>query len=375
MQFGKDSFAKYEYIIQMICPNHSDERRLASQILGFCDRCFSNNPNLVENALDMHHKIRIKEKLVPEIPRGGSIVCADCGNHCEMEEGQIGFCNLRKASNGKIIERYPERAIVHWYFDPLPTNCVADWVCPVSSELEWGRLHQLNNLAVFYGSCNSDCLFCQNASYRDMMSSGRPLMTAEELAAVANENTACVCYFGGDPACNSKHSLETSRLLIEDRQVRVCYETNGNISRKWLSPISEIVRKSGGTIKFDLKAITPEIYSALTGVSNDIVLKNFKTLALEENSHEREFLVASILLIPGYVSVPEVRRLCDFIAECNPTIPTALLGFHPHYAMSDLPRTSKQHAHAAREAALDAGLTNVRIGNVGLLSNANYPFD
>ena len=359
----------------MICPNHNEDGRLASRILGICDRCLRDNPSLVDNALDIHQQIRKKHQLVVRVPRNGPIICPDCGNHCEMNEGEIGFCNLRKAEDKKVIERYPRKAIVSWYFDPLPTNCVADWVCPISSELEWRGLRKLNNLAVFYGSCNSDCLYCQNASYKDMMVSGGPLMTAKELAAVANEKTACVCYFGGDPACNPFHSLETSRILLQNKQIRVCYETNGNISRKWLAPISGIVRSSGGTIKFDLKAYTPAIYTALTGISNDLVLKNFELLAMEGRSRENEFLVASILLVPGYVSVPEVRALCDFIAEGDPTIPTALLGFHPHYAMSDLPRTSKQHAQAARDAAIESGLTNIRIGNLGLLSNTNYPFD
>jgi pyruvate formate lyase activating enzyme len=372
---GKDSLEKFDYLFQMICPNHSEERRLASRILGICDRCFRENPTLVDNALDIHRQIRKKQRLIAHIPRNGPIICPDCGNHCEMKEGEIGFCNLRKADNKRVNERYPGKAIVSWYFDPLPTNCVADWVCPISSELEWRSLRHLNNLAVFYGSCNSDCLFCQNASYKDMMANGSPLMTAEELASVADERTACVCYFGGDPACNPQHSLETSRILLENKQVRVCYETNGNISKKWLSPICETVRKSGGTIKFDLKAFTPAIYTALTGVSNDNVFKNFKLLAMEGKSREKEFLVASILLVPGYVSVPEVRTLCEFVADCDPTIPTALLGFHPHYAMLDLPRTSNQHALAAKQAAIESGLTNVRIGNLGLLSNANYPFD
>ena len=128
-------------------------------------------------------------------------------------------------------------------------------------------------------------------------------------------------------------------------------------------------------LKFDLKAYTPELYTTLTGVSNEVVLKNFQILAQEGKTREGELLVASVLLVPGYTGIPEVKRLSEFIADCDPTVPTAFLGFHPHYAMSDLPRTSIQHAQAARQAAIDAGLTNVRIGNLGLLSNADYPFD
>jgi pyruvate formate lyase activating enzyme len=326
--------------------------------------------------MDRHEQLRIKQSLVSSIPNAGGIVCPDCGNHCRLDEGEIGFCNLRIVEQGSITHRYPGKAIVSWYFDPLPTNCVADWVCPITKgDPTFTYARRLSNLAVFYGSCNSDCLFCQNDSFREMMAKGGPLMTPNELAAVANDRTACVCYFGGDPACNPVHSLETSKLLNEERQVRVCYETNGNMSRKWLTRISEIVANTGGTIKFDLKSVSSRLYTALTGMSNTAVLNNFRFVSEKGLERDGEFLVASILLVPGYVGINEVRKLCEFIRDCDPTIPTALLGFNPRHAMSDLPRTCRAHANAAKDFANDIGLTNVRIGNMGLLSMKEYPYD
>ena len=357
----------------MFCPNH--DTRPVSHSIGYCAECLEADHSLMTIAQESHKAIRRIDKLVHAIPATGEVVCPDCGNHCRIEEGKLGFCHLRGVENGEVVERFPGQAIVSWYFDPLPTNCVADWVCPVTQSSSIVDSKRLNNLAVFYGSCNSDCLFCQNASFRQMMTKGRPLMTPQELASSADERTACVCYFGGDPACNASHSIETSRILNEERGIRVCYETNGNISSKWLKPIAEVVRESEGTIKFDLKAVTPELYTGLTGVSNKVVLKNFERLAAEGRERDGEFLVASILLIPGYVGVSEVRKLCGFIANSDPTIPTALLGFHPHHVMRDLPRTSREHAKAALQTAKDAGLSNVRVGNVALLSSAKYSFN
>lgn len=66
----------------------------------------------------------------------------------------------------------------------------------------------------------------------------------------------------------------------------------------------------------------------------------------------------------------EVRRLAAFIASLDPIIPYALLGFHPHFYMPDLPRTSVRHAEESEAAARAAGLPNVRIGNRHLLSQA-----
>jgi pyruvate formate lyase activating enzyme len=110
-------------------------------------------------------------------------------------------------------------------------------------------------------------------------------------------------------------------------------------------------------------------------VSNKAVLANFEKLAKEGRVRDGEFLVVSILLVPGYIGISELARLAQFVANLDPTIPTALLGFSPHHAMSDLPRTSRAHANAAKAVAIDAGLTNVRIGNAGLLSSADYPYE
>ncbi|MFW9786267.1 MAG: radical SAM protein [Candidatus Thorarchaeota archaeon] len=327
-------------------------------------------------AQHIHEQLRNRDRLVPSVPTHGVVTCGECGNHCRMDEGDVGFCGIRIVREGKIADRYGSKAVASWYFDPLPTNCVADWVCPVTSEQELGiGKKRLKNLAVFYGSCNSDCLFCQNTSYRTMMAKGRPLLTPRELANAADDYTACVCYFGGDPACNPEHSLETSKMLNEEKSVRVCYETNGNISKKWLDKIATVVSDTRGTIKFDIKAVSPELYRALTGIANTVMLRNFKELSVAKREREEEFLVASVLLVPGYVDIKEVRKICAFIAENDPTIPTALLGFYPHHAMSDLPRTSTEHAQAALTVASDEGLTNVRIGNLGLLGRDNYNFD
>ncbi|MGD9395125.1 MAG: radical SAM protein [Candidatus Thorarchaeota archaeon] len=357
----------------MLCPNHETEKRIISQSIGICSECIRNG--LQSIAQKTHETLRVRDRLVPSVPTHGSTTCDDCGNHCRLNEGDIGFCNIRIVKDGRVIDRYTDQAVVSWYFDPLPTNCVADWVCPVTSERDLGFGHKrLKNLAVFYGSCNSDCLFCQNASYRTMMAKGKPLLTPQELANAADDYTACVCYFGGDPACNPSHSLETSRLLNEEKHVRVCYETNGNISKKWLDSIASVVANTGGTFKFDIKAVTPEVYRTLTGVSNSVMLRNFKELSAMKRDREGEFLVASVLLVPGYVDIPEVKRICSFIAENDTTIPTALLGFSPHHAMSDLPRTSRAHAQAALDTANDEGLTNVRVGNLGLLGRDDYFF-
>jgi pyruvate formate lyase activating enzyme len=110
---------------------------------------------------------------------------------------------------------------------------------------------------------------------------------------------------------------------------------------------------------------------ALCGVSNKTTLENFRMLSsFFERRPEPPPLVASTLLVPGYVDEEEVEAIAGFIARLNPEIPYSLLAFNPHFLMPDLPSTSRKHAERAREAALSQGLMRVKVGNLQLLDAA-----
>jgi pyruvate formate lyase activating enzyme len=193
-------------------------------------------------------------------------------------------------------------------------------------------------------------------------------MSAEELAAKAHARTFCVCYFGGDPTPQMPHALATSRILA-DQGVRVCWETNGTMQPKLLDRAVKLSLETGGCIKFDLKAYDENLHLALTSVTNGRTLGNFARAAgCIPQRPNPPLVIASTLLVPGYVDAEEVGKIARFIATFDPDIPYTLLGFHPHFYIHDLPRTSVRHAEEAQAAARAAGLTKVRVGNRHLLS-------
>jgi len=255
----------------------------------------------------------------------------------------------------------PQRGLLHWYRDPLPTNCVADWVCEGSNHPGY------HNLAVFYKSCTANCLFCQNWHFRESSCKIDDMLSAEELASQVNPRTFCVCYFGGDPSSQMPHALAASKRLAE-RGVRICWETNGLMNPKLLNAAVKYSYSSGGCIKFDIKAYDDEVHKALTGVSNRRVMENFALAASEFNKRPNPPLVkASILLVPGYVDAEQVAKIAVFIASINPGIPYSLLAFGPNFYMSDMPCTKTPHAREAEAAAHEAGLRNVHVGNRHML--------
>jgi len=114
------------------------------------------------------------------------------------------------------------------------------------------------------------------------------------------------------------------------------------------------------------------LHIALTGVSNRQTLENFRWLAqFIEKRPDPPLLIASTLLVPGYIDGEEIFQLSKFIASLNPTIPYSLLAFYPDFEMNDLPTTSRQLAEECLSAAHSAGLKRVHLGNIHLLNAIN----
>lgn len=346
-----------------LCSTHS---RLIAAQLGVCLDCIRNHPQEALEIADAAHAAARRPFGLPERPphtKGGRR-CGLCVQGCVIGEGERGFCGLREVRDSKLdhLAGTPNRGLLHWYRDPLPTNCVADPVC--AGHIQRGK----HNLAVFYAACTVDCLFCQNWHFRETDPAHSDKITAQQLAAAANPRTYCVCYFGGDPASQMAHALATSHLLVE-RGVVVCWETNGTAHPRLMDRALDLSLSTGGCVKFDLKAHDDNLHRVLTGASNCQTLENFgRAAARFDERPTPPPIVASTLLVPGYVDAKEVGRIASFIADLNPAIPYALLGFAPQFLFPDLPRTSVRHAEQAQAAAHAAGLHTVRIGNRHLLS-------
>jgi pyruvate formate lyase activating enzyme len=236
-----------------------------------------------------------------------------------------------------------------------------------------GPEYGFKNLAVFYHACSFNCLYCQNYLFK-AQTYASVRISAKELAAAVDKNTTCICYFGGDPTPQILHALKVSKLALRNSGnpvLRICWETNGAVKDPFLTRMADLSLRSGGCIKFDLKAWNESVHHSLCGVTNRKTLENFRALA-EWNDRRQvpPFLIASTLLVPEYVDETEVYGIAKFISNLSPEIPYRLLAFYPHFYLNDLPTTSRSHARRCEAVARDAGLRNVHIGNVHLLGEA-----
>ncbi len=331
-----------------------------SEVLSFCLSCLRKKPEeALELAREAHRRSRKRWNLPGDTPRSGKR-CHVCVNECELEKGGIGLCGVRYSGDKGITKLSGSNAYLSYYYDPIPTNCVAEWVC--------GEKGPGYNLAVFFGGCTFDCLFCQNWHHRELVGSNLYVKTPMDLAEAVRNDTKCICYFGGDPTPYIDFVYNASKRIIEKKMVRICIETNGSMNWRLLEPIVDISSHTSGTIKFDLKAWSEDLHIALTGSSNKNTISNIayafsKSLELGN----KPIIVVSTLLVPGYIDREEIFNIAKYLSSLDPAIPYSLLAFYPQYMMGDLPPTPRALADECYKTAKDAGLKNIKIGNVHLL--------
>jgi len=365
----------------LLCGNISNT---ISNSIGVCIECIRSKPDeVVPIIMQKHASARTVYNLPPKPPKGRGLKCTICANECTLEDGEQGFCGIRRNVRGRLVSlSTPKKAPLHYYLDPHVTNCCSAWFCPAGTGSGYpkyacksGPEYGYYNLAIFFYGCNFDCLFCQNWSHKEISTSSQ--VTVEELLSVTlkNDKITCWCFFGGSPEPHLPFAINASRKVLESikegRVMRICFEWNGCGNEHLVKRCGEVAFISGGNIKFDLKAFDPTLSLALSGVKNDRAYKNFSMLFNEFYKERKELpvLTATTLLVPGYVDENEVENIAKFISEHDENIPYSLLIFHPEYMMRDLTITPISQVRKC-VAAAKKHLKNVNLGNVHLLSVA-----
>lgn len=339
------------------CP--SCKKEPASRTIGVCADCLrSLSPDRIR--LTSHIQVRSKLGLPPVPPQNQSGTrCKLCSNECRIHGGERGYCGLRENAGGKIRSVLPPRsALAHMYPDPLPTNCCAAWFCRGSEKSGY-------NLAVFFYGCNFDCLFCQNASHKNLQKAS--FLSEDDLVRAAlSPDVRCVCFFGGSPEPQLPFALRVARRIMREsgNTKHICWEWNGCGHPALVKKAADFSARSGGTVKFDLKAFHPNTSLALCGVDVSRAYENFSLLA--GIHQEKGVLTATTLLVSYYVEGREVEGIARFISRAGRNIPYSLLVFHPDFLMDDLPVTPKSQVEECLGEAR-SHLSDVNLGNSHLL--------
>ena len=169
-----------------------------------------------------------------------------------------------------------------------------------------------------------------------------------------------VGFTGGDVVCCPEFYSECTRLIKRETNLYVLIETNGY---GLTSENLDILKKAGvDSFWLDIKAFDDTVHRRLTGVSNKRILE------LPQEITDMKFVLEVLsLYIPEWVETDQISKISELLVNVDPEIPFTLLAYFPAYKMTVRAPTLNEMIDAY-DAAKKAGLLNVKMGNLGVVS-------
>ena len=256
-------------------------------------------------------------------------VCKVCFRHCDLKEGQTGFCGARVCRDGKVTAANYGR-VTSLALDPIEKK-------PLN------RFHP-GSMILSVGSygCNLRCPFCQNSGISWSEEAFASAKTAEtvtpgELAAAAvrlrSKGNIGLAFTYNEPLIGYEFVRDTAKLVHEAGLVNVLV-TNGTAE---LCVLEELLPYTDA-MNIDLKGFTDGYY-------NDVLHGNRKQVTdLIECAVKHCHVELTTLIVPGHNdSEDEMRAISGWIsglkngsgAVTGHDIPLHISRFFPRFRMTD----------------------------------------
>ena len=272
------------------------------------------------------------------------MICKLCFHHCDLSEGQTGFCRARVRRDGAIV----------------PLN-YGKMTCLALDPIEKKPLRRFHPgsriLSVGSFGCNLRCPFCQNheiSMSRDgelEMAEVSPEALADKALELKGDSNIGVAYTYNEPLIGYEYVRDCAALVHERGMVNVLV-TNGTIEE---APWRELLPLIDAA-NIDLKGFTPEWYRRLDGDLETVK----RTISLAAKQCHVE---VTTLLVPGENdSEEEIRNLAQWLASVDGDIPLHLSQFFPCYQMMDKPPTPVEQVYRLADVAREY-LSFVYTGN------------
>ena len=282
--------------------------------------------------------------------------CNVCFRHCDISEGNTGFCGIRKCEDG-LIKPVNYGLVTSLALDPIEKK-------PLSRFMSGSKI-----LSVGSFGCNLRCPFCQNSEISWGPEAAGFIDTAryvspEELCRIAldlkTRGNVGVAYTYNEPLIGYEYIRDTARIVHENGMVNVLV-TNGCADISVLDELAPFI----DAMNIDLKGYTDRYYREL--LKGDLEeVKAFIREAVKICHVE-----LTTLIIPGENdSDEEMRDIADFIASLKgedgnvigPGIPLHISRFFPQFNMTDRPATDVDLIYHLKDVASEK-LKYVYTGN------------
>lgn len=262
-----------------------------------------------------------------------SATCELCFHHCDLAEGQTGFCRARICRDGAVVPLNYGR-LTSLALDPIEKKPL--------------RRFRPRSLILSVGSfgCNLRCPFCQNHEI-SMAGNGTiqtvdvsPERLADKAAELIPRGNIGVAYTYNEPLVGYEYVRDCAAAVHDRGMVNVLVSNGAIEEQPWRALLPYL-----DAANIDLKGFTSEWYRRLGG-DLDTVKRSIALAA------ERCHVEVTTLLVPGENdSVKELRALAQWLASVSPDIPLHLSRFFPRYQMQDRPPTPVERVYQLAEEA------------------------
>ena len=278
--------------------------------------------------------------------------CGVCFRHCNIPEGQIGFCGGRITRDGRV-EAYNYGRVTALALDPIEKKPLARYF-PGSMILSVGSF-----------GCNLRCPFCQNHEISWSEQARRFAKTAEtispeELVEIAKRTlprgNIGIAFTYNEPLIGYEFVRDTASIAKAEGLKNVMV-TNGTAELA----ILEDLRPYIDAMNIDLKGFTDSYYSKI--LRGD----RHQVMAFIEAAAKSCHVELTTLIVPGENdSEEEMRELSRWVSSLkNPDgedLPLHISRFFPRYHMQDRDATDIQTVYHLAEIARES-LQYVYTGN------------
>jgi len=291
----------------------------------------------------------MKEALFYE-KKDNLVKCTLCPHKCELKEGQIGFCGVRKNINNKLYTLVYNKA----------ASLAID---PIEKKPLFHFYPSQKILSIATMGCNLACKYCQNYSLSFFDGKGKTdnidgtaIEPKEVVDYAIKHNTIGIAYTYSEPTIFYEYLKDIS-IEMKKKNLKNVWVTNGYIEKEPQLQMKDYI----DAVNNDLKFMSDEKYKKFTSGRLKPVL-----LALKRWKKMGIWLEVTTLVIPGLNdNQKEISDIIDFIKnELGAETPWHISRFYPQYKMKDFAPTPTQTLINIRETALEKGLKYVYIGNI-----------
>ena len=281
------------------------------------------------------------------------VSCFLCSHRCLIHDGKFGVCHVRE-NRGGILYTHAYGDLVAQHIDPVEKK-------PLYHFFPGSRSYSIAAIG-----CNFQCGFCQNWQISQAKEAERLELRSQELnpedvvKQAKRSGSTSISYTYTEPTIFFEYAFEIGQLAKREGLYNV-FVTNGYMTEEMIQMVHPVLDAAN----IDLKSFNDDYYRKICKGKLAPVLKS-----IERMKKLNIWVEVTTLIVPGQNdSEEELRKIANYLAGVDSSIPWHISRFYPQYKMEDVESTPVKVLNRAYEIGKEAGLRYVYLGNVGKGNN------